>query len=184
MDWEKWAGEYYEYNDVARVGFFLDYLDKTVTCGADYIAISASDPNQRHDLIPCISAKVVGFLVPIFKENPDMASDWLKDDYKSDFKQSLAIVIIMAGVKPPKSYEDLVQIAKDRYSTPPLEDTVILRPCDIDMLWQAFFATGNKDYVDKILRARDMPENGYLPMDVLIQSKARLSLERNKIDTK
>ncbi|MFN8656955.1 MAG: hypothetical protein U0105_11500 [Candidatus Obscuribacterales bacterium] len=134
----------------------------------------------------------MAFLSRIFAQNPTMVGDWLKQldsipardkpmlwtaIYWSHTKESAAVLDQIAKSLPPKSQESLVeQIAKP---PEPIEKVTISSPAVLDMLWGAFFATGDEKYVKRLISVLPWEAQNKDLIKMQVGASARWSLTSN-----
>lgn len=101
-----------------------------------------------------------GFFSALFKQHPQQAIKWLaRSQLSSAQRMPLLLALSTAGLtiqamKRAKqdnwSSEDLARLNHPRLPLDPAS-LVVMRDTDIGFLWGAFKASGNKQYLDKIL---------------------------------
>ncbi|HBH25837.1 MAG TPA: hypothetical protein DDX54_00310 [Rhodospirillaceae bacterium] len=182
LKWGHWMMAYHARKDVGSVPDFLAYLDQGTIWEWEKNDDSAHDATitPRPGYTSCRYAMVMGFLAPIFAQNPDKVGGWLIDVLSEDTKRAAALALVAAGIedKAPPSYAALMAEAK---ADAPSLDVPALRACDLDMYWGATFASGDARYVDRILDVLDpaSPRTGNDLYDMVMRRSAQWSLGSN-----
>lgn len=178
MEWGHWIMTYHAHKEIERVPGFLAYLDQRGTWQED----SAHDETiaERPGYAPCRYAMTMGFLAPVFAQNPDKVAGWLTSSLSDDTKTAAALALVSMGLeaRAPKPYARFVETAHD--FAPSLEAPA-LRACDLDMYWGATFASGDRRYVNAIMDVlkADSPRTGYDLYDEAMRRSAVWSLGSN-----
>ena len=106
---------------------------------------------------PSARGSLTGFLVGLFSENPDKIELWVSKPFNAKTEVFLAFAMAMSNQKDrairfaqerglPREIEKSLRSMPDS-----LEQISINSPTDLDTLWGASLATGNKTYPSKIL---------------------------------
>lgn len=125
----------------------------------DYYLIK--DPTTVGNLLKCLKeekirkeavAPLSGFMAALFIDNPSQVEKWVKEDtFTGNLKEVLELSLWLSG------HEKLIpEVFKERpaFLDTPKKDLMnieINNPAIIDMMWGAFFASGNTDYVKRII---------------------------------
>ncbi|MGI6353480.1 MAG: hypothetical protein ACOX6W_00055 [Lentisphaeria bacterium] len=105
----------------------------------------------------------IGFFSEIFRANPDRLQEWdkaINSLSSKKFKDFLSGALFIADTPQARKIlqEDAKKTAylKKRYGNveqpPKILDRKALSPADLDMCWGAFFGSGNRDYVKKVMK--------------------------------
>ena len=126
------------------------------------------------------AAPVAAFLSVIFSANPTRVEDWVQTTKASGkTKDLVAAALWLSGN---------VKMASEMSGHPigtgspiPLADIRIEHPSHLDMMWGAFFASGDTVYVQRIIETLDdtVPLTGDATLDAVIRGAAEWSLGSN-----
>ncbi|MCC7300012.1 MAG: hypothetical protein IT583_02915 [Verrucomicrobia bacterium] len=149
-DISSWLQNYFREPQPEKIPWMLEQLEK-------------SQALKTH---PSAQSPTTGSLYVIFKANPAEAITWVKGvcDYSPEVKRICWMGLWLADLKSGKEYlaeikpmlsgDDLkyvdILLSNAPYS---IEKKSIKNPSDLDMLWGAFFGSGNPVYVEKIITA-------------------------------
>lgn len=134
----------------------------------------------------------MAFLSRVFAENPSKLGTWIKQLdsiplrdkpmlwtalYWSHTKESATVLDEIVKTLPPKGQESLVeQIAKP---PEPIEKVTVSGPGVLDMLWGAFFATGDEKYVKRLISVLPWESQNKDLIKMQVGASARWSLTSN-----
>ncbi|MFC1744604.1 hypothetical protein ACFL35_11490 [Candidatus Riflebacteria bacterium] len=143
---------------------------------------------------PQVFAPGVGFFSSIFKQNPNKVLSWLKDGEKWALadKKLFFHALWQADIAPGKTFfqkllksksKENLELAKEFTTKKPelLEKMEIKTPADMDMCWGAFFATGNPQFINKLIKLLDR-YNSKNSRDRSMVGAAEWSLRANAMD--
>lgn len=133
---------------------------------------------------------MIGFLSHVMAENPERLSEWFPPDdriflderavyyralWQADVPEAKAILDDVQERGPDELVEQLLEM---RYSSPrPILEWPVRSPGDLDVLWGAFFATGDIQYIEAIISVVEGSASGY--EEIVIQGAAAWSLRAN-----
>lgn len=178
MKWSHWMMEYHARKDVEGVPGFLAYLDQGTIWQEDSAHDATITP--RPGYTSCRYAMTMGFLAPIFAQNPDRVAGWLTDTLSKDTQYAAALALVAVGLedRAPASYAALIEEAR---ADAPALDVPALRACDLDMYWGATFTSGDAQHVNRIMDVLDpaSPRTGNDMYDMVMRGSAKWSLGSN-----
>lgn len=165
-DYAQWMTYYYLHRDTAHMGDFLEWLQDSQLL-----------EKKKNAVEP-----VKGFLAAVFSENRTKAVGWVKGRaFTGGTAEALAYALWMSG--NGKSVAGILAAVPDYVNTPPPEllSATLKNPSDLDRMWGAFFATGNTEYVGKVVDVLDEAMNltGDGMKDMATRASAAWSLSSN-----
>jgi|GEM_PF-945689 len=159
---------YYQHPDIAKINTVLDIMNGNLL-------------EKKTAWSP-----LVGFLTIVFSQHKHQVFDWISRNDYNLYAQDVIITALMhaklfetaavfaQGVGwTPERVEDL----RKQKDTTDLKHQAIILPGHIDALWGAFFASGDKIYVEEILNVLFMTK---LPVSDAVQAPAANVLLENK----
>ena len=172
-DIDTWIAHYYLDPDPDRVGWFLQELE--------------AQGFLRHENA---AGPMIGFLSQVFVRNPERLSEWFPPDdrifpdgraifYRALWQTDLAEAkAILDDVQERGPHELAQQLIEMRQTAPlAISEWPVRSPGDLDVLWGAFFATGDARYIEAIISKVQRNASGY--EETLIQRAAVWSLGSN-----
>ncbi len=153
LEVNNWIANYYQHPQPDLTGKMIQQL----------IKLNAfSQPTAAHP--------ITIFLSQIFRQNPDKIADWLKDisTLNPDDQTALISAVWQANVPAGDAYlkslaQGQTELAKlattvQQSPRPAILTKVIDTPTVLDELWASYFATGNADYVKRIISTLDQTD--------------------------
>ena len=134
-----WMTYYYVDKDVGHVGAFVHWL-----AGFDF----AKNPN--------VSPPVTGFLIGVFTDNPSLVRGWVTDVApNAEAKAAIERALWMSG--HADLIADVFHDSPDYVArqAPSLMTLSLETPGMWDVMWSAFFATGNTAYPARLIDLLD-----------------------------
>lgn len=122
---------------------------------------------------PGMQASSIGFYSEIFKKNPDRLEGWVKEISAFPGIARATLITALWQANTPEAIKELREYAKWDFlftakANNPNEGLHKLKelqntkdPAELDMAWGAFFASGDKGYIESLVRCavRPMPED-------------------------
>ncbi len=155
----QWMNYYYFHKDASKVPQFLQFVDRTITKHAN-----AAEPTAA-------------FLSVIFDAHQDKVAGWMKDaKFSPKAKEVVASALWLSGNKPA-----LIGAESPKGTAPKLAAKDVKTVTDLDVMWAAFFATGNDLYIKKIIGVLDEKKSltGNQETDATTRNAAAWSLSSN-----
>lgn len=161
----QWMTYYYVEKDTARVGGFLHWLADTSLLEKDRAVVPTT-----------------AFIATLFTENPALVRGWTESEpFKGKAKDLIEQALWLSG------HADLIEAvfhetpAYAKEAAVPLLERPLKTPNDFDMMWAAFFASGNTAYPARLIDVLD--ENhvftGDKTLDRIFRASADWSLLSN-----
>ncbi len=164
----EWMSYYYMHKDASKTGQFIQWLQ------------SAQILENKSTAVPSIAA----FLSFIFRDNSTQISEWVKSaNPTGNTKKAVELGLWLSGRGDaiPELFNETPKFSKA--SARSLADISPQKPEHLDMMWSAFFATGEEKYVQKIINVLDEHINlsGEKTIDMLTRGAAQWSLSSNML---
>ncbi|MEZ5690243.1 MAG: hypothetical protein R3D71_01085 [Rickettsiales bacterium] len=164
-----WEHFYYVNKNTDEVKNFLQWLQNS----------------QFLDRNPDNMTEFSTFIGSIFINNPDMVDGWMKSVvFTSNQRKTVKIALWLAKRNDiiDRLYKnDISQPEYLSHDTIEIIDIRIIKPADIDTMWGAFYATGNTDYIKRVVDLLD-PKTKILGdenFDKVVRKVAKWSLSKN-----
>jgi hypothetical protein len=138
-------------------------------------------------LLPNAQRPLIAFFSTIFRDNPSVTTQFLnRCSFLSEKEIGvLAYAFWFADTDESKAQLKALSDKDKNYapflkSTPPsILESEITMPNSLDMCWGHFFASGNTQYVGKVIQALENKNNKTDPAKILVYGSARWSLVSN-----
>jgi hypothetical protein len=138
-------------------------------------------------LLPIAQRPLIAFFSTIFRDNPSVTTQFLvRCTFLSEEEISvLAYAFWFADTGESKALLKVLSEKDKNYapflkSTPPsILESEITIPNSLDMCWGHYFASGNTQYVGKVIQALENKNNKTDPAKILLYGSARWSLASN-----
>lgn len=165
-EFDDWLRYYYKEKDSSKIGFFLKGVQDN-----QFV-------DKKKDSILPFSA----FLSIVFTDNPTQVEGWMKSTvFTGHQKKSIQIALWLSG--NTSLLKKIFPNARDFIEKPPVKllDIKLRVPPDLDTMWGAFLASGNTDYIVKIIDVLDEKNEltGNEGLDTLTRQAAEWSLTSN-----
>ena len=157
---------YYFHKEASKTGEFLQWLqDRQIL-------------EKKNTEYP-----MTAFLSVLFKDNPSQVAQWITPHTSGKTKEVIVNALRLSGNN--KMVQDVFKETSDisKHSIIPLSSLSPKNGSELDMMWSAFFASGNDQYVHKIINVLDenTPLTGNQTMDTLTRRAAEWSLGSNML---
>jgi hypothetical protein len=162
----EWMTYYYIHKDTSSAPKFLQWLQTSEMIEKHHTAIQPT----------------AAFLAIVFTDNKPQLQSWLKDSaFTGKTKETIEYALWLSG-----NDELITTIFKEtpayiKSSQVNLLSMQLKQPSDLDMMWGAFMASGNDQYVKKIVDVLDenIPLTGDKTVDSVTRASADWSLGSN-----
>ena len=164
--YQDWATYYYLNKDTAKMGEYIKSLEDNATI-------------TKHK---ATGAPIAAFLSVVFANNAEKINTWMKSvRFTGETKDTLeeALWISGNGGKIYELFGDRKEYAAERPVN--LEQIEVTNPIYIDMMWGAFSASGQAEYVTKVIDALNEKKklSSDAEQDKTTRETARWSLKSN-----
>jgi len=138
-------------------------------------------------LLPNAQRPLIAFFSTIFRDNPSVTTQFLaRCNFLSEKEIGvLAYAFWFAGTDESKAQLKALSDKDKNYApflkstSPSILESEITMPNSLDMCWGHFFASGNTQYVGKVIQALENKNNKTDPAKILVYGSARWSLASN-----
>ena len=166
MQFTEWMTYYYIHKDISKVSEFLQWVQTTQML-------------EKHE---GASQPTAAFLSIVFADNKSQLQSWLKDyAFTGKTREAIEYALWLSGNSEliEKLFKETPAYIKS--SPANLLKMPLKQPGDLDMMWGAFLASGNDQYVKKIVDVLDesTPLTGEKTLDMATRASADWSLGSN-----
>jgi hypothetical protein len=168
MQYGEWMQYYYLQKDVSKIGDFLKWVQN----------------NQIIEKHETSKQPIAAFLSVIFLDNPTQVENWIKSvDFVGKTKETIEYALWLSGNEKliAKVFKDTPEYAKSTFAG--IKNLTPKQAMDLDIMWGAFYASGDEHYVKKIIDTLDETKllTGEKTEDIVTRGAARWSLSSNML---